>query len=85
MVYSTDGTVFNRDVMCTKGLQGGSGYLAEHYADDLGMDLEDSFESDYNAKLEDGSPYEVGIVPAYFDPSPVGLLLGMYHLAVFVV
>ena len=32
---------------------------AEHYADDLGMDLEDSFESDFNAKLEDGSPYEV--------------------------
>ena len=55
---STDGT-FNRDVMCTKGLQGGLGYLAEHYADDLGMDLEDSFESDFNAKLEDGSPYEV--------------------------
>ncbi len=23
------------------------------------MDLEDSFESDFNAKLEDGSPYEV--------------------------
>ncbi|CAL5222778.1 g5191 [Coccomyxa viridis] len=34
----------------------------EHYADDLGMDLEDSFESDFNAKLEDGSPYEVAKV-----------------------
>ena len=33
--------------------------LTDHYADDLGLDLEEAFEQDYNAKLEDGSPYEV--------------------------
>ncbi len=32
---------------------------AEHYSDDLGMELEDSMEQDFNMKLEDGSPYEV--------------------------
>lgn len=32
---------------------------AEHFSDDLGLELEDSFEQDFNAKLEDGSPYEV--------------------------
>lgn len=31
----------------------------EHYSDDLGMELEDSLEHDFNMKLEDGSPYEV--------------------------
>ncbi|EIE24994.1 hypothetical protein COCSUDRAFT_65050 [Coccomyxa subellipsoidea C-169] len=34
----------------------------EHYSDDLGMELEDSMEQDFNMKLEDGSPYEVAKV-----------------------
>lgn len=34
-------------------------FLTEHYSDDLGMELEDSMEQDFNMKLEDGSPYEV--------------------------
>ena len=32
---------------------------AEHYSDDLSMELEDSMEQEFNMKLEDGSPYEV--------------------------
>ncbi|KAK9908850.1 hypothetical protein WJX75_003784 [Coccomyxa subellipsoidea] len=34
----------------------------EHYSDDLGMELEDSMEQEFNMKLEDGSPYEVAKV-----------------------
>lgn len=26
----------------------------------MGLDLEEGFEHDFNARLEDGSPYEVG-------------------------
>ena len=44
------------------------------------MDLEDSFESDFNAKLEDGSPYEVKahrpkVLPSCALPAPSCSLL----------
>ena len=32
---------------------------AEHYADDLEIDLEEIMGSDFNAELEDGSPQDV--------------------------
>ena len=40
-------------------------WLPEHYSDDLGMELEDSMEQDFNMKLEDGSPYEVRLDTAH--------------------
>lgn len=39
------------------------GFAAEHYADDLQMDLEDIMLSDFNAELEDDSPLLVGAPP----------------------
>lgn len=47
------------DLISKTGFHVSMGLLAEHYSDDLGMELEDSLEQDFNMKLEDGSPYEV--------------------------
>ena len=56
-------------VQCTKPCMTRREALpADHYADDLGLDLEDAFEQDFNAKLEDGSPYEVHALSLQQEP-----------------